>query len=471
MKCNNCKSEWASNYEVSICPFCGKPLNTVQEAMDISLALTKIVDDFGEDVLNNPSRVIACVMDYVLENQKEKKLLRIAGDNKIFELMITARKSQNTEQQKAICEKAVTVLEDEAFLSKENARYIVSIIARGLSVVYTSTSDKKMEEPKEKSEIKDSLHVLQKEQMSFVKDENKILDNTVTIEPKKELVKKTREYYIDLAIRNTKAANRNDIDEIYKIGREEFQCENYETAVSCFRLASKFGNRDAFMIMGYCYEFGYGVPEDEQAANGFYHLGEISNLVFDNYCLKHSSESRATNRSGYAYGLLNNPKALSINNKKYSNTTISETKILPQKTGAEEKKRKGLSNFWSNILGKEHRIETLQQIVDSNDKATVEEKAFIMNYGREYLLKGEYQKGLKWIKYAASHGYSDANFILGYCYDNGIGVAKDSKIAEAFYLQGSNSCDRYRSYSNRYGDGWLRQAREEGYKLYMGKQL
>lgn len=223
MKCNNCKSEWASYYEVSICPFCGEPLNTVQEAMDISLALTKIVDDFGEDVLNNPSRVIACVMDYVLENQKEKKLLRIAGDNKIFELMITARKSQNTEQQKAICEKAVTVLEDEAFLSKENARYIVSIIARGLSVVYTSTSDKKMEDPKEKSEIKDSLHVLQKEQMSFVKDENKILDNTVTIEPKKELVKKTREYYIDLAIRNTKAANRNDIDEIYKIGREEFQ--------------------------------------------------------------------------------------------------------------------------------------------------------------------------------------------------------------------------------------------------------
>lgn len=72
MKCNNCKSEWASYYEVSICPFCGEPLNTVQEAMDISLALTKIVDDFGEDVLNNPSRVIACVMDYVLENQKEK---------------------------------------------------------------------------------------------------------------------------------------------------------------------------------------------------------------------------------------------------------------------------------------------------------------------------------------------------------------------------------------------------------------
>lgn len=216
-----------------------------------------------------------------------------------------------------------------------------------------------MEELKEKSEVKDSLHVLQKEQMSFVKDENKILDNTVTIEPKKELVKKSREYYIDLAIRNTKAANRNDIDAIYKIGREEFQCENYEAAVSCFRLASKFGNRDAFMIMGYCYEFGDGVPEDEQATNSFYHLGEISNLVFDNYCLKHSSESCTTNRFGYAYGLLNNPKALSINNKKYSNTTISETKISPQKTGTEEKKRKGLSNFRLNILGKEHRIETL----------------------------------------------------------------------------------------------------------------
>lgn len=73
-----------------------------------------------------------------------------------------------------------------------------------------------MEEPKEKSEIKDSLHVLQKEQMSFVKNENKILDDTVTIEHKK-ISKKTREYYINLAIRNTKTANRNDIDEIYKI--------------------------------------------------------------------------------------------------------------------------------------------------------------------------------------------------------------------------------------------------------------
>lgn len=72
MKCNNCKSEWASYYEVLICPFYGEPLNTVKEAMVISLALTKIIDDFGEDVLNNPSRVIACVMDYVLENQKEK---------------------------------------------------------------------------------------------------------------------------------------------------------------------------------------------------------------------------------------------------------------------------------------------------------------------------------------------------------------------------------------------------------------
>lgn len=68
-------------------------------------------------------------------------------------------------------------------------------------------------------------------------------------------------------------------------------------------------------------------------------------------------------------------------------------------------------------------------------------------------------KGLKWIKYAASHGYSDANFILGYCYDNGIGVTKDSKIAEAFYLQGSNSCDRYRSYSNRYGDGLVKTSK------------
>ena len=40
---------------------------------------------------------------------------------------------------------------------------------------------------------------------------------------------------------------------------------------------------------------------------------------------------------------------------------------------------------------------------------------------------------MRFIKFAANHGYDDAVLILGYCYDKGIGVPKDYKLATAYY--------------------------------------
>lgn len=41
--------------------------------------------------------------------------------------------------------------------------------------------------------------------------------------------------------------------------------------------------------------------------------------------------------------------------------------------------------------------------------------------------------GIKLIKFTAQYGYAYGALLLGYCYDNGIGVQKDYNIASAYY--------------------------------------
>lgn len=122
----------------------------------------------------------------------------------------------------------------------------------------------------------------------------------------------------------------------------------------------------------------------------------------------------------------------------------------------------------------------LQRIIDSyldpnkpKIKMTEEDKGWILYYGRKFIREADYERGLKWIRFAAKHGETDAAFLLGYCYDNGIGVAKNSKIAEAYYRQGANSSRRYDSLHSYFGykDDWLTKAQNDGKKIYLGEKL
>lgn len=113
------------------------PLEQNSEKMDIKMALNKIITDFGTDVLKTPDKLIACIMDYVIGHQKDKKMIRIASENGIFDVMWDARNTPNTEAQKALCEKAILILKENAFLSQENANYIVYLIADGLNIAHS----------------------------------------------------------------------------------------------------------------------------------------------------------------------------------------------------------------------------------------------------------------------------------------------------------------------------------------------
>ena len=65
-----------------------------------------------------------------------------------------------------------------------------------------------------------------------------------------------------------------------------------------------------------------------------------------------------------------------------------------------------------------------------------------------------FDEGFKYVQYAAKKGSMNGAILLGYCYDAGLGVKQDKKIAEAYYRQGTISNPEFKSYyQQKYGIG------------------
>ncbi len=96
--------------------------------MTIIEALQKIISDNGVEILNNPRMVIALVADYASGFEKEKKFLKIASVNGVFEMIYEMSRSSSSEEKNILKIKAVHKLETEALISKENAEMIIDLI-------------------------------------------------------------------------------------------------------------------------------------------------------------------------------------------------------------------------------------------------------------------------------------------------------------------------------------------------------
>ena len=262
MRCNNCNSEWNSKVKVPRCPFCGKPLKESWEEMTVQLALVKIVENFGLEVLRNPKKVVACVKDYVSGYQREKDLLQIAGESGIFELMFEAKNEDRSVCQNAVIERAVKKLEEERYISEEYARYIVMIIADGIGVSYSE------KQPEVKAEQRNTFGP---QVQPFYENSEDSLKSDM----------------------GSRKLERNKIDAMYRQGMEAFGESNYNMGISYLtRLAKSLvaksqeadkpgwwnqfyreaeaGDANAQYKLGLSYEYGKGVPQDYMEALKWY---------------------------------------------------------------------------------------------------------------------------------------------------------------------------------------------------------
>lgn len=113
------------------------------------------------------------------------------------------------------------------------------------------------------------------------------------------------------------------------------------------------------------------------------------------------------------------------------------------------------------------------KLINEKSKLSRLDSEEMMKRGRELLRTGATENAVKFLKYAAQHGNHEAAILVGDCYNNGNGVPKDWKIAEAYYRQAAVSGNHEAEYKlgvlldvNNGWDAvnWLRKSATAGFK-------
>jgi len=465
MKCKHCGSSWDTVVQVKICPFCGKNLYENIE-YTIASALAKVVEDCGLEMLHNSRKITAYIMDYVKGDERNKKLLRIAGNAGIFDLLYEVKKNEDKGQQKLLIGKALKVLEEDAFLSTENAIHIMEILAEGLSLEFVRKNIGESGGENERP-----VHENTKTTTQF---ESRSTNSTIQVELAQKQSHQTKEEYLTMLVDGNKRVTKEENEEIFLYGRKLLRQGQLQSGIKWIRFASNHGLKDADFLLGYCYEQGIGVGKDANVAQGFYRNGTISNPQFDKYYrqgaygLSGEGFRKAAEYGKNLYGTI--PEKNNIENSITTKTAVVNNKITEELSSSTPKERQ---SFFSSFRDKltsfsRNNDDNLQKMVDENAKCTNEECQAIFELGRKRIQKREYQQAIKLIRYAVQHGHKEANFLLAYCYEQGIGVGKDSKVAEAYYRQGIISNSKYSQYQQKYGFSNMafKKAAEEGEILF-----
>lgn len=135
MKCKHCNSSWDSAMQTEKCPFCGKSLlQNSDQITSLSEGLDHIIKEYGFEILTDSKRLLSLVMDFVPGCDKDKKLFRIAISSGTIKSVIDMVNTTDKEERDHIAKKAIQRLEDEFFLSEDNAYHIFNLILSGASL-------------------------------------------------------------------------------------------------------------------------------------------------------------------------------------------------------------------------------------------------------------------------------------------------------------------------------------------------
>ena len=443
MECKHCNSSWNSSQTVSTCPFCGKYLlSEVSDNMTLSEGITKIVSEYGIEILRDSKRLISLIMDYVRACDKEKKLFRIACECEVLKMSIDIKKASE-DQRALLIQKAIKKLEDNAFLSTDNAEYIVSLVMEGLEIPY-KTSKQEVEEP--------PVTITQPVQ---VKEIANPIETSVPSETESNDVR------LNNIVLSNASSSPEDRDQILEIGRKKLINKSFNDGFKYVQYAAKKGSMPGAILLGYCYDAGLGVKQDRKIAEAYYRQGTLSNPEFKSYYQQKYGIGKELFDAAAkaAEGMLKIsyiPTKTVVTEKKpvVSETVTKKPETIQQTSNSLFQSIKGM--IFKNEKDKDNH---LWSIVNANQRPSKDECGAILNLGRRLLKSGNATDGIKLIKYTAQYGYDYGALLLAYCYDNGIGVPKDYNIASAYYGRAGVSGGADESYKKHGWDDSTHRAR------------
>lgn len=244
--------------------------------MTIIEALSKIIKDNNWEILNNPRMIIALISDYVVGFEKEKKFLKIASANGVFELIYEMSKSSSDEEKTILKVKAVHKLETEALISNENAEMIVDLILNGVGLIDSPLD--------ESGDITD--HWVQYNigyQLEFGTNGVQNLEKAV-------------EWYTKSAEQGN-AWSQNRLGDCYFRGNGVEL--DYTKAAQWYLKSANQGDFSAQYMLGLCYSNGYGVDKNEIEAFKWYLLSAEQGHQWAQYAVGFAFEFGTSGEQNY----------------------------------------------------------------------------------------------------------------------------------------------------------------------------
>ena len=285
--------------------------------------------------------------------------------------------------------------------------------------------------------------------------------------------------YYELAYEKGHIEATNRLGEKYRAGYGVD--ENPEAAYECFFKAANGGSVEAMRNLGLCYHSGYGTREDNEEAKKWLlrpaEAGDtIAETVYgslianeaDNeekwelakkYIFKAASKGHSDAQLIYGY-VLHNDESVSW----YRKAAVQGSKDACYETGICYELGKGV---------KEDKEEALEWYKKAAEMGHLEA---LSKVGSIYYSKEAYQEAVTWLKKAVDNDIPDGCYLLGLCYDYGIGIKQDKEKAVDLYRRAAEMGEVSAQYclgiSYQEGNGvnidekeaarWFKEAAENG---------
>ena len=280
------------------------------------------------------------------------------------------------------------------------------------------------------------------------------------------------------AVMMSSAVMAQSAEECFNKGSEYHRKDNYTEAFRWYRKAADLGHVRAYMMVGICYEYGYGVSKDETEAVKYYRkaadLGLASGQEKMGVCYetgtgvkRNMTEAvkwyRKAALKGYSEAQYN--LGWCYENGKGVAKNMAEANKWYKKAEAKGCKSGGMQVTLHRATLDFGKI--LTKAVDAGD-----------NYkkGEEYYKNKNYTEAIKCFRKAAESDHASAQFYLGLCYEKGYGVTQNYTEAVKWYRKAAENknasaqCNLGFFYEKGYGVtknlteavNWYRKAAENG---------
>ncbi len=153
MLCERCRNELSPNADV--CLKCGTPVPRnvagFENTVEIKRALKSMMDQYGQDIIQDTNKFISLLNDFIPEYEKERRLLK-----NMLQAGIVANMLRESEQQKIAIMKAKEFMVSEMFLSENAAEFVIVCFTYMLGWEYVSKMTEVKKSDTEKGSASDA---------------------------------------------------------------------------------------------------------------------------------------------------------------------------------------------------------------------------------------------------------------------------------------------------------------------------